>query len=66
LRKNIQLRTDTVFYGAGMKMRNLLVNLEFYDIEFSFRIWDKNADRIKKIDEYTVSMPDFDTPAEKD
>ena len=26
---------------------------ESYDVEFPFQIWDKNAEKIKKIDEYT-------------
>ena len=46
-------------------MKNLLVDLKFYGVDFPFQIWDRNADKIKKIEEYTVLVPDFNTPAEK-
>ncbi len=65
-KKYKQLKKNTVFYGAGVRMKNLLTDLEYFDVEFPFQIWDKNADRIEKIGEYPVKIPDFNTVAETD
>lgn len=58
-----KLEVDTVFYGAGFQMKNFLSLLNFNSIEFCFQIWDQNGDRIQKIGQYVVSLPDFNTVA---
>lgn len=59
------LKENTVFYGAGFQMRKLLLMLELSNIEFSFDIWDKNAEKIKRIEGYMVKTPDLQTTAQK-
>ncbi|MEY8338952.1 class I SAM-dependent methyltransferase [Lachnospiraceae bacterium 62-35] len=51
------LREDTIFYGAGFQMRKLLTMLDLVNLEFKFDIWDRNADKIQKIEKHTVKTP---------
>lgn len=61
-----ELGKNTIFYGAGFKMRELLSVLDFCGIEFEFDIWDKNAECIKYIDQHIVQKPDSQKAAQED
>ena len=60
--KNVlnKLNKDTIFYGAGTNF-NEIIRLLPEEISFDFRIWDRNADKIKEICNKPVSYPDFET-----
>ena len=57
------LGNDTVFYGAGAKLRQLISILEYIEVDFIFPIWDKNAEVIIEIHGHKVSIPDFEVLA---
>ena len=59
------LPANTIFYGAGRKMREILAILDVADIPFPFRIWDRDAEKIKSIYSKEVYFPDFNTVADK-
>lgn len=58
-----KIAKNTIFYGAGYQMRKLLAILDFCEIEFDFEIWDQNAEKIKKCENYTVKTPDLQNQA---
>ncbi|MCL2078883.1 MAG: class I SAM-dependent methyltransferase [Oscillospiraceae bacterium] len=60
-----RLSKDTVFYGAGYRMRCFIRDLEFADtdIKFNFPIWDIAADKIGQINGHPVTLPDIKSPA---
>lgn len=54
------LPANTVFYGAGTRMKYLLDSLDKANITFNFSIWDKNR-TICEINGRPVTAPDFKT-----
>lgn len=58
-----KMRKDTVFYGAGRKMRELIEILEWSEGIFDFQIWDRRAESIQEINGHAVLKPDFNTHA---
>ena len=55
------LPADTVFYGAGEKMSQLLQLYRQCGLTFDSPIWDKNANKINAIAGHVVRLPDFET-----
>jgi len=55
------LPNDTVFYGAGGNMMNILNSYEVIEEPFDYEIWDINAEKIKQVKGYTVKNPEFAT-----
>ena len=55
--------TPFIIYGAG-RITRLLLDTFTNNGQFSFEIWDINAEKIEKIGGYKVSVPDFETPVE--
>ena len=60
------LESDTVIYGAGAVLQQLMKDLLYVGIEFNFPIWDIDAESINEIEGYRVLVPDFETPAKPD
>ncbi|GHU18444.1 hypothetical protein FACS189475_03920 [Betaproteobacteria bacterium] len=58
-----ELKSDTVFYGAGQEMRKLLCQINAHGLFFDFTLWDINAGKIANMDEHPVTVPDFETCA---
>ena len=52
-------RNRIIFYGAGFNMRGILRNFKACGAEFNYQIWDKNAENIRKLQEYDVALPDY-------
>ncbi|MCL1881177.1 MAG: TylF/MycF family methyltransferase [Oscillospiraceae bacterium] len=55
---------NTIFYGAGANMKNIIEFFERVGIPFDSPIWDINAAEIKEIKGHPVSLPDFESKTE--
>jgi hypothetical protein len=58
-----KLTHDTVFYGGGRKMRDLLDRVNKFGLRFDFTIWDINAEKMGDIDGHILTVPDFKSHA---
>ena len=57
------LKDNSIFYGAGQKMRALMNSISLSRLDFNFTIWDIDAERIGEVEGYKVTLPDLETLA---
>ena len=55
---------NTVFYGAGSRMKELLSLFDEVNFDFEYKIWDKNFDKISTVGGKRVLAPNYEMRAE--